>query len=800
MIHIMFLTLILFMAPIQAMDNQDEKKRPREELLGIEVKIEESGDALKRSKGDDDQQKASACEPVQQKDVHDLDIRLEAAIKKDNKELCEQLIEQGASPLLCALSAFKHNKLGLCRLMFSKAPLKALLAAERLKNTQPQHQALVDSFIVLICTQFGSQLLAMAVRENNTQLWAYLIKIGARPKGDGNFFLDLLRQVFTHENEPLLELILQDLPQQFIENQLFPAALRANALNVCSMLIMRKLVNPKIVIRDAVHANNVPMCELLLENGADADGALLNSALGIFNSEIHGYSSYIDWENHVLSKEELFELLVQHGAHSPEALKYAVAKNKKPLCERLLKNGADPTVGLIQAKRSSNNGLCKFFVLRGAHYPDALKDAVDGNNKSLCEQLLKNGADPAVGLQYALHTRYKGKATLIDFFLEKGAPAPSVEDLNKALKSAVERNFRFLCDQLLEKGASPEVGLEVAAAKYSHFGATTTAKLHYFAKLFLERGVKNDFAIGLAKKYKNLALSELCSQESDATPEDLKLAVRANNRARCEKILQHTKIDPNIGLVQAAKKYNRPLCELFLKAGASLAALKKEDVSTLLVRACKKKVEHGQEDPEEFALYLLGLGLELDLTKEFTTKMTALRAAAEEGKSRAVQALLIRGAQLSNRREMLQAAAAKGYEKIVHKLLLYAPLMHDKAVVGQAYARSRTFLCCLKRLQLASLIPNDLLRLFLPDDMKIIMADRLRFGKPLSPNLLAYAKGTLWNPVSEEIVADMDAIRIKEKGEVFDQLRRLLLDPGKLAVSLKDDIQELCEPKVLLLN
>jgi hypothetical protein len=250
------------------------------------------------------------------------------------------------------------------------------------------------------------------------------------------------------------------------------------------------------------------------------------------------------------------------------------------------------------------------------------------------------------------------------------------------------------------------------------------------------------------------------------------------------------------------------MCEFFIERGASIAVLKELDLNSLLVQVCKRLGSVKKNEAEaQFLLFLLQQGLAFDVNKVYIVnpknrrntqrELTPLMAAAEAGKIQLVEKLLERGAEV--RQGTIQGAAARDHYDVVCKLLLYAPLMYDKKIVDESRLRFKTFLLCMRRLGVE--FPKDLLWFIIPDEIRALIAHRLRYGRGIPSSLQAYAKNAIWGSLPEALATEMrDALTvIKEDAVNGDNLSEILGDPGMLLEYLKGDIQELCNGKTLAL-
>ena len=801
----------------QAMDSSDNPhKRPLDEdssSMPLQGEVKDSSEqaaatdvAQKRSKVDDqDQPEAPVATVVPiQEDAQTLNAQLKAAVQADNRELCELLLQKGADPAIGALSALRYQKPVAAYDFFvgKTAEYRVLSTAIKLRDKAAVQWILANRNVFI--------WVATVKKKDAVKMWNYLITLRAKPTYET--FYHLIKVAVARNNELLLASIiaeLEALTKKFERPEplyaVFFMAFEDNNAAVCDLLVQRKLIDPPYCIQYVNQDNqslNERLCAWLMQKKVDR-----NDCLAMALGEASRDWAFKKWKGHAISNERCFNFFIEQGAHCAAALEYAVENGNRPLCEQLLNHGADPLGGLIRSVKCKNAALVELFSERGAHTPEALQYAVALNNRSLCERLLKNGADAAVGLRAVLDSTYKGEERidqLIDLFKEQGAAAPSQKELDEDLRIAVAKNQQSLCVTLVNLGASPKIGLKEAAEKYSKDGPVTSEQLLYFATLFCARGVTAQVAMTYGVRYENKCLFQFCLEKGAVPPvEALPLVARWNMREACELLIKKG-ARPDDGLREAAHMFNHSLCEFFLEQGASFRALKKLDCNRLLVQACNNNQSRKKNnDSERFALCLLAQGLGIDLryrsVEKDSSELTALTAAARTGKVKAVEALLQRGAPMES--GTIEIATALGKYDAVRKLLLYAPLLiYDKAVVDFSRTSVKTFLLCLRRLGLG--LPKDLALCMVPDDyMRPLIAYRLQHGLSISSYVPASVKKALWESIPPALATEMgEALKAVGKWTHKNEelLREILGDPSKLHEHLKDDIQALCTKKALV--
>lgn len=245
---------------------------------------------------------------------------------------------------------------------------------------------------------------------------------------------------------------------------------KAGQLQACHMLLQLDLCQPTCGMEKQELPADVCLPELLLGQGAAADGTALAGAAPA--------PKYRDRALVCAAGAGMLEVCQQlQGkgasvrAYQSLALVAAASSGQVPLCRWLLQHGtyswAQCSKGLLVAAKAGNLDLCKLLLTFGAEASaqdsQPLIRAVEAGNLELCRLLLKRGAQAyAQGSLALVKAAEAGHLHMCQALLEAGARA--FDRKNRALIAAATHGALPVCRLLLAHGAQAgRRSLEAAA-------------------------------------------------------------------------------------------------------------------------------------------------------------------------------------------------------------------------------------------------------------------------------------------------------------------------------------------------
>lgn len=378
-------------------------------------------------------------------------------------------------------------------------------------------------------------VLPYAVNKNNVALLTELI---TKYQADGN---EALKFAVTAKNPDMMKLSLKDgkaspnlyVPSMAAEGQdnLLMILLDHNGdpslavgetinrknVNLLANLIQRgAYVAEDAYVKQAAELQSLPMVQLLVNNGANAQPAMA-SAIAQSNYQMTEFllSKDASPQGHILtvvSKGDvnLARLLLNYGANPNEGITQAVTSGKADMANLLLQNGASPNDQLEAPSKAGDVAMVTLLLKFGANPTEGIKSAVQNNHTPVAALLLERGASPAGLLNIAAGF---GNLTIVKLLIERGI------NPNEGIKSAVVKNSTevslFLLannaaitgliaiaaelgnekvvDELLKRGAVPQEGI-TAAVTNNHVRVAEiliNGGAHVTSSSFMDIAVRN---------------------------------------------------------------------------------------------------------------------------------------------------------------------------------------------------------------------------------------------------------------------------------------------------------------------
>ncbi len=234
--------------------------------------------------------------------------------------------------------------------------------------------------------------------------------------------------------------------------------------------------NPQYIKTAAAKDYNI--CQLLIENGADANEGI---AVAATNNQMR-----------------IVELCLENSADANLALVPAATKGYANITAVLLEAGASPDPGLNPALKGNHTETALKLIESGAKATGVIATPSAFGNTSVVKALIENGADPQNGMTAAC--KY-GQASVLLILLENGA------DGNKPsyMSDAVNGLHTALIPILFEQGIDPNAEY-IGGRNFLHLACDRTKSLNTVQAL-IDGGVspshadnKGDTPLHLAAK------------------------------------------------------------------------------------------------------------------------------------------------------------------------------------------------------------------------------------------------------------------------------------------------------------
>jgi len=394
------------------------------------------------------------------------DLVMEDAIKQNQTDIVNLLLDNGANADMGLTYAVNNNKTNFIPLMIGKGA--KVNDAQISKVAATGDNALVKTLI----DAGGNKDVALtgAMTAKKYQTATLIIQAGATPT-------NIVKTAVENNQKELLVAALDagadanpGLPaalstgKKDLAELLFKAGAKTNdpvlvkaAIAKADLSILKLMIDnqtdPNIGLSAAVELNNTAAAQMLLENNADAKPAAL-IATAVKNKNL-----------------QLTEMLLKSGADArPAGLIASAAKSKNAaMVDALLKGGAMPQDGMMDAVMANDAPITKMLLTAGANGKSAqlLNASVGKNNAELTGLLLESGANPSD----AVNTAVAGNANnVLGLLISKGADVKNPVYMKTAIKN---NNLPIL--SLLISAGNDITYKDESGNNYLHFAASNEA-------------------------------------------------------------------------------------------------------------------------------------------------------------------------------------------------------------------------------------------------------------------------------------------------------------------------------------
>lgn len=196
--------------------------------------------------------------------------------------------------------------------------------------------------------------------------------------------------------------------------------------------------DPNQYVGPVITKNDMKMLDLLLANGADADG---------------GMAIAVAKNNTVVVKK-----LLDNSADPNAQLKNAAIAGNNGAIQAMLDEGGDPNLGALAAAEAGKYTTAKLLVENGAEANPILPLAIKAKNEALVKTCLDKDADPNLGFKEAINI---DASRIVVMLLDAGADASNPEFIQKS----AEMGNEIITKKLLDSGADPNNGINIAVTK-----------------------------------------------------------------------------------------------------------------------------------------------------------------------------------------------------------------------------------------------------------------------------------------------------------------------------------------------
>ena len=340
--------------------------------------------------------------------------------------------------------------------------------------------------------------------------------------------------------------------------------------------------NKTTALHIAVNSGSVKMLEILLNKGADVNGANEQNHTPLILAIQKGNSSVATillknnakFENNILHQlmeqnldieSDILNILVQYGLNINQkdendqtALNKAVKKNDIQASKILLENGANlENIALHKFVQDNNLEMLQLLTkydidvdIENEDGDTALQLATSNYTPQIIESLLKNGANTK-GVSLHLFVE-KNDIKMIDLLLHSGVDINKKDENDQtALNKAVNKNDIQISEILLEQGASLE-----NITLHKSVQDNNLEMLQILTKYNINVDIKNEYgrtalieAVEAMEGSNNKIVEVLLASNASVVDVSLLFPIRCNNIDLVKLLIQHG-IDVNIPLTK----------------------------------------------------------------------------------------------------------------------------------------------------------------------------------------------------------------------------------------------------------